>query len=239
MRVKARGVNVVRMKLATGETKTYYYHRSTGTRLAGVPDSPEFLTSLAAAELSQQQRNAGTLAGLIREFEGTKQWRRLAESTKKEYRRVFTFWDGEYGTCPYAALEDKAFRNDVANGTTSSRRQSHGKRTTGSRSLRACFHGGPRTGRCASTCWTASSGPTQVTARKSFGCRSILKPSCGPPRQRCGSQWSWRCTRGNAKQTFAVLRGLPMTEPRSPSGRERRDALAGRLRLFECPARRL
>jgi integrase len=113
MRIKARGINIVRAKLARGETKTYYYHRATGTRLAGLPGSPEFLASLATAEKSQQQRNAGTLAGLIREFEGTKQWRRLAESTKKEYRRVFKFWDGEYGTCPYAALEDKAFRNDV------------------------------------------------------------------------------------------------------------------------------
>jgi integrase len=26
---------------------------------------------------------------------------------------VFTFWDAEYGTCPYRALEDKAFRADT------------------------------------------------------------------------------------------------------------------------------
>jgi len=71
------------------------------------------LASLAAAEQSRQERNAGTLVGLIREFEGTKQWRRLTESTKSGYRRVFKFWDGEYGTCPYTALEDKAFRNDI------------------------------------------------------------------------------------------------------------------------------
>ena len=113
MRIKAPGINKVTAKLAGGETKTYYYHRATGTKLNGLPGSPEFFASLAAAEKSQQQRNAGTLSGLIREFEGTKQWRRLAESTKKEYRRVFKFWDGEYGTCPYVALEDKAFRNDV------------------------------------------------------------------------------------------------------------------------------
>jgi hypothetical protein len=55
----------------------------------------------------------GTLSCLIRKFEGTKQWRRLADSTKKEYKRVFKFWDFEYGTCPYRALEDKAFRTDI------------------------------------------------------------------------------------------------------------------------------
>src|SRR5580700_480061 len=113
MRINAGGINVVRAKLATGEIKTYYYHRATGIRLAGVPGSHQFLASLAAAEQSQSQRTAGTLAGLIRDFEGTKQWRRLAESTKKEYRRVFAFWDAEYGTCPYRALEDKNFRADI------------------------------------------------------------------------------------------------------------------------------
>jgi integrase len=113
VRINARGINAVQRKLATGETKTYYYHRATGTRLTGVRGSPEFLASLVAAEQSQSRRNAGTLAGLIREFEGTKQWRRLAESTKKEYKRIFTFWDAEYGTCPYRALEDKNFRAEI------------------------------------------------------------------------------------------------------------------------------
>jgi integrase len=78
-----------------------------------LPGSNEFLTSLAEAEKSQQSRDAGTLSKLIRDFEKTNQWRRLAESTKKEYRRVFKFWDGKYGTCPFRALEDKAFRADV------------------------------------------------------------------------------------------------------------------------------
>jgi len=113
MRIRASGINVVRVRLASGEIKSYYYHRATGTRLPGLPGSPEFLASFAAAEQSKRQHDAGTLSGLIRDFERTKQWRRLADSTKKEYRRVFKFWDGEYGTCPYRALEDKAFRADI------------------------------------------------------------------------------------------------------------------------------
>jgi integrase len=113
VRIRAPGINIVRAHLATGEIKTYYYHRATGTRLAGVPGSHEFLASVAAAEGSFRNRHAGTLAGLIRDFEATKQWRRLAESTKKEYKRVFGFWDAAYGTCPYPALEDKAFRADI------------------------------------------------------------------------------------------------------------------------------
>ena len=100
MHIRARGINTVHARLASGEIKTYYYHRATGKRLVGEPGSPEFLTSFTAAEQSLQQRNAGTLSGLIRDFEGTKQWRRLAESTKKEYKRVFIFWDSRIRHMP-------------------------------------------------------------------------------------------------------------------------------------------
>jgi integrase len=113
MRIRASGINVVRARLASGELKFYYYHRATGTRLAGAPGTAEFLASFATAQQSKQKRYVVTLSGLIREFERTKQWRRLADSTKNEYKRVFKFWDAEYGTCPYRALEDKAFRADV------------------------------------------------------------------------------------------------------------------------------
>jgi integrase len=113
MRIRAGGINPVRRKLASGEIKTYYYHRATGASLAGAPGSPEFLASYAAAEEGHRRYNAGTLSVLIRGFERTNQWRRLADSTKKEYKRVFAFWDSKYGTCPHRALEDKAFRVDV------------------------------------------------------------------------------------------------------------------------------
>lgn len=113
MRIRAGGINTVSAKLASGETKIYYYHRASGTRLQGKPGSAEFLASFAAAEQGKQSRTAGNLSFLIRRFEATKQWRRLADSTQKEYRRVFAFWDKTYGTCPYRALEDKAFRADV------------------------------------------------------------------------------------------------------------------------------
>lgn len=113
MRIKAGGINTVSAKLASGETKIYYYHRASGTRLFGKPGSSEFLASFATAETARKIYAAGNLSALIRSFEGTKQWRRLAESTKKEYKRVFIFWDASYGSCPYRALEEKAFRAEI------------------------------------------------------------------------------------------------------------------------------
>lgn len=111
---KIPGINRVTARLAGGKSAVYYYHRSTGTKLPGTYGSPEFLAALAAAQAeASPRRTDGTLAGLIRSFEGTAKWRRLAESTRKEYRRIFTFWDGKFGTMPIKAVESRGFREDV------------------------------------------------------------------------------------------------------------------------------
>jgi len=113
MRARLKGINIIRRKLATGESRTYYYHRATNTRLNGEPGSPEFLASIAAAVEKTRKRDHGTLGGLIREFQQTSRWRRLASSTRTEYQRILGFWEDKYGTCPHPALEDKAFRRAV------------------------------------------------------------------------------------------------------------------------------
>lgn len=113
MRARLKGINTVRRKLAGGKVAVYHYHRATGTRLEGEPGSPTFLASIAAAEAKTRNRSHGTFSAIIRDFEATAKWRKLADSTRKEYRRIMTFWEDRYGTCPFAALEDKAFRRDV------------------------------------------------------------------------------------------------------------------------------
>lgn len=111
---KIPGINRVVARLAGGRQAVYYYHRATGTKLPGEYGSAQFLEALRAAQAGNTtNRQAGTLAGLIRDFEGTSKWRKLAESTKREYRRVFTFWDQKFGTLPIRALESRAFRQDV------------------------------------------------------------------------------------------------------------------------------
>jgi hypothetical protein len=107
------GINRVTAKLAGGREAVYYYHRATGTKLPGAYGSREFLDALAAARAGTPKRTDGTLAGLIRAFEGTAKWRKLAESTRKEYTRVFKFWDEKFGTVPVKAVEARGFREDV------------------------------------------------------------------------------------------------------------------------------
>lgn len=113
MRVRLKGINTVKGKLADGSEVTYYYHRASGTRLIGKPGSAAFVASLGAAESALINRTDGTLAGLIRGFEKTAKWRKLADSTKIEYRRIFKFWDAKFGKVPLAALAAKSFRKKV------------------------------------------------------------------------------------------------------------------------------
>jgi len=234
MRMKAPGVNVVRRKLASGETKTYFYHRSTGARLSGAPGSPEFLTSLADAQNKTRNRQGGTLSGLIRDFENTKQWRRLAESTKKEYRRIFKFWDAKYGTCPYRALEDKAFRADVLKWhdefSESKPREADNRLTILARVLS----------------WAAKDGPLRVNVLDGFerayasdrseiiGCPKTSTPSCRLHLSRCSLQWFSHFTRGSGRRTSCASHGPNMTARRSRFGSARRGGLAGRPRSSVC-----
>lgn len=94
------GVNKIKAKLAGGRTATYYYHRASGTKLPGEYGSPEFIAALAEAQKAPADRDSGTLAGLIRGFQRTPAWSKLADSTKKEYRRVFKFWEDKWGKVP-------------------------------------------------------------------------------------------------------------------------------------------
>lgn len=110
---RIKGLNKVTAKLADGTEAVYWYHRATGTRLTGEYGSQEFIASLAAAQEKPADRTDGTLAGIIRDFEKTAKWRKLAEGTKTEYRRIFKFWDGKFGTVPNKALEAKGFRQSV------------------------------------------------------------------------------------------------------------------------------
>ncbi|MFU0504175.1 tyrosine-type recombinase/integrase [Pseudaminobacter sp. NGMCC 1.201702] len=113
MKVRLKGINTVKAKLADGKTSTYYYHRASGKRLAGKPGTATFIASIAEAEQSMAKRGTGTLAGIIRDFQQTAKWRKLAPSTQKEYARVFTFWEDKFGTLPKRGLSQKTFRRDV------------------------------------------------------------------------------------------------------------------------------
>jgi integrase len=116
MRAKVSGVNTVRKVLADGSTRTYYYHRHTGTRLNGEPGSPNFIASYAQAEAKPTERDAGLCAGLIRAVLTSPEFQNnLQPTTQKEYARILTAIEAKFGFTPIAALEDSRFGGDVLN----------------------------------------------------------------------------------------------------------------------------
>ncbi|KAA5599236.1 tyrosine-type recombinase/integrase [Blastochloris sulfoviridis] len=112
MRVRLKGINTVRKKLADGTVKVHRYHRATGHPLTGEPGSPEFLACIAAAEKLMRDRLAGVFNGLVRDFTLSPEFGKLADSTQGEYRRMLTKAEGKFGDLPIAALEDPRVRRD-------------------------------------------------------------------------------------------------------------------------------
>jgi integrase len=114
VRIRLAGVNQVRKRLADGSTRLYYYHRITGKRLPDNPQDPEFLVALAAANKVRSNRLDGTVAGLVKSYEDSPDFARLAESTRSVSKYIFRVIDREYGDLPLEALEDRAaVRSDM------------------------------------------------------------------------------------------------------------------------------
>jgi integrase len=111
--VRLRGIHQVKRRLADGTIKLHYYHRSTRKKLDGIPGSPAFLESYAAAEKVQTDHLGETLAGLVRKFESSFDFSATAETTQREYKRIFRVIDRHWGSCPIPALTDREFRRDV------------------------------------------------------------------------------------------------------------------------------
>lgn len=106
MRARLRGINTIRKRLADGSTATDHYHRENGARLPGEPGSPEFQTAYAKAE-QRTPRDAGKVAGLIREYLLSLSFEKKAASTRREYLRMLAKIEAEFGTMPIRALESR------------------------------------------------------------------------------------------------------------------------------------
>ena len=113
MRIPIRGINTVYKTLADGTRKPYYYHRATGKRLDGVPNSPEFIAAYSNAEKAISRSPTDNFSGLIRRYTFSAEFREnLAPATQTEYRRMLTTAEAEFGTMPIKVLDDPGVRKE-------------------------------------------------------------------------------------------------------------------------------
>jgi integrase len=110
MRVRLKGTNPVRAKLADGTFKTYWYAWKGGPRLRGEPGTPEFIASYNEAAAHKIATPEGTLQAVLRAYQASAEFAGLAERTRSDYIKQITIIESEFGDCPLKALADRRMR---------------------------------------------------------------------------------------------------------------------------------
>ena len=128
MRVRLRGINSKRKKLADGTYRTYYWAWKGGPALRGEPGSPEFHASYNEAVAKKVTPPRGTLLSLLQQYQVSEDFRGLANSTRRSYVPLIGRIEKVFGDFPLSALTDRrtrgifmAWRDQIA--ATAGRRQ--------------------------------------------------------------------------------------------------------------------
>jgi integrase len=112
MRVKLKGLNRVRKKLANGQVEIYYYAWKGGPRVEGRFGTPEFHASYSRAVAARAAARDDILRALLDGYQDSSDFAQLADRTKADYRKHLRIIDAEFGTFPIAALEDRRTRGE-------------------------------------------------------------------------------------------------------------------------------
>lgn len=117
-RVRLKGVNSIRKRLADGSAVTYWYAWKGGPRLPGSPGSPEFLAAFNAAHAQRKAPTGDNLRALVSLYRASPEFTGLADATRKVWIRwldliAATEGDHAIGGLPCAALDDRRVRADL------------------------------------------------------------------------------------------------------------------------------
>jgi integrase len=110
MRVRLKGINSVRKRLATGEVITYRYAWKGGPPLRGQPGTPEFIASYNEAAAQKVTSPSGTLLSVLQQYQSSEDFRGLADSTRRSYIALIKRIERTFGDFPLSALADRRSR---------------------------------------------------------------------------------------------------------------------------------
>jgi integrase len=110
MRVRLKGINSKRKRLADGSFRTYWYAWKGGPPLQGEPGSPEFHASYNEAVAQKVKPPTGILFGLLRQYQDSEDFRKLADSTRRSYVPLIARIERDFGDFPLSALSDRRTR---------------------------------------------------------------------------------------------------------------------------------
>ena len=110
MRVKLKGINTTKAKLADGSEVVYHYAWRGGPRLQGKPGSPEFVEGYHAAHATLKRKPSNTIVALLDAYESSPEFKLLAEATRKGYRVHLRAIAIEFGDFPIEGLLNRKAR---------------------------------------------------------------------------------------------------------------------------------
>jgi integrase len=128
MRIRLKGINSVRKRLADGSIKTFYYAWKSGPPLRGDPGTPEFVASYNEAVARKVEAPGRNLLSVLQQYQQSDAFQGLAVSTRRSYVALIQRIEQRFSDFPLAALSDPRtrgvfmkWRDDIA--TASGRRQ--------------------------------------------------------------------------------------------------------------------
>jgi integrase len=110
MRVRLKGINSKRKRLADGSYKFYYWAWKGGPPLRGEPGTPEFVASYNEAVACKVTPPRGTLLSVLTQYQGSEDFRGLANSTRRSYIPLIARIEKAFGDFPLSALTDRRTR---------------------------------------------------------------------------------------------------------------------------------
>jgi hypothetical protein len=116
VRVVLKGIHKVKARLASGESKTYFYAWRGGPQIRGKLGTPAFVSEYNDAHASLRQPRAGTFMTIITQYKAAPEFTGLAESTRRAYLAYIKLIEDEFGDLPVAARADRRVRGELRHG---------------------------------------------------------------------------------------------------------------------------
>jgi integrase len=113
MRVRLKGINSKRKRLADGSLKIYFYAWKGGPPLRGKAGSPEFVASYNAAVAQKVAPPTGTLLALLFRFQESAEFQfGISPRTRRDYIKQIKRIERDLGDFPIRALDDPRARSE-------------------------------------------------------------------------------------------------------------------------------
>ena len=222
MRVRLKGLNSKRKRLADGSFKTYWWAWKGGPPLRGEPGTPEFIASYNEAVSAKIAPPSGVLLALLFQFQDSAEFQfGISPRTRKDYIKQIKRIERAFGDFPIKALNDPRARSVFL----------EWRDRMAQTSLRQADYAYGTLARILS--WAHNRGLiTKIRARKRASSITVTAPArFGTMRTSIGSCerrqyiFGWRCcsrsTQDNGKAICCDYRGAATTERSSNYAKEK------------------